>query len=76
MKIKDTVHVLSNVFLDTKIIYSNERTVTGEVSDNERELPVHLSSNPPPKKKKKSYESNAIATDLNRASYISSKITE
>lgn len=65
------------MFLDTKIIYSNERTVTGEVSDNERELPVHLSSNPPPpKKKKKSYESNAIATDLNRASYISSKITE
>ena len=63
------------MFLDTKIIYSNERTVTGEVSDNERELPVHLSSTPPPKKKK-SYESNAIATDLNRASYISSKITE
>ena len=58
---KCTVEVKPEVFLDTKIGYSND-IITTEVKRNERKLPVHLSSKVP-----KWYTRNAIISDLNRA---------
>ena len=56
-----TVEKKPEIFLDTKIGYSND-IITTEVKRNERKLPVHLSSKVP-----KWYTRNAIISDLNRA---------
>ena len=63
---KYTVEVKPEVFLDTKIVYSND-VITTEVKRNERKLPVHWSSKLP-----KRYKRNAIISDLNRATRIAS----
>ena len=64
--VKYTVEVKPEVFLDTKIVYSND-VITTEVKRNERKLPVHWSSKLP-----KRYKRNAIISDLNRATRIAS----
>ena len=58
---KYTVEVKPDIFLDTKIVYSNDVIIT-EVKRNERKLPVHWSS-----KVSKRYKRNAIISDLKRA---------
>ena len=63
---KYTVEVKPEIFLDTKIIYSND-VITTEVKRNDRKLPVHWSSKVP-----KLYKKNAIISDLNRATRIAS----
>ena len=63
---KYTVEENPEIFLDTKIIYSND-VVTTEVKRNEKKLSVHLSSKFP-----KWYKRNAIISDLNRATRIAS----
>ena len=63
---KYTVEVKPEIFLDTKIIYSND-VITTEVKRNDRKLPVHWSSKVP-----KRYKRNAIISDLNRATRIAS----
>ena len=66
LKTKYTVEVKPEIFLDTKIIYSND-VITTEVKRNEGKLPVHWSSKVP-----KRYKRNAIISDLNRATRIAS----
>ena len=61
-----TVEKKPEIFLDTKIGYSND-IITTEVKRNERKLPVHLSSKVP-----KRYTRNAIISDLNRATRMAS----
>ena len=61
---KYTVEVKPEIFLDTKIVYSND-VITTEVKRNDRKLPVHWSSKVP-----KWYKRNAIISDLNRATHI------
>ena len=51
---KYTVEVKPEIFLDTKIVYSND-VITIEVKRNDRKLPIHWSSKIP-----KSYKRNAI----------------
>ena len=63
---KYTVAVKPEIFLGTKIVFSNGKTKT-EVKRNERKLPVHWSSKVP-----KRYKRNAIISDLNRATRITS----
>ena len=63
---KYTVEVKPEIFLDTKIVYSND-VITTEVKRNDRKLPVHWSSKVP-----KRYKRNAIISDLNRATRIAS----
>ena len=63
---KYIVEVKPEIFLDTKIVYSND-VITTEVKRNERKLPVHWSSKVP-----KLYKRNAIINDLNRATRIAS----
>ena len=63
---KYTVEVKPEIFLDTKIVYSND-VITTEVKRNDRKLPVHWSSKVP-----KWYKRNAIISDLNRATRIAS----
>ena len=63
---KYTVKVEPEIFLDTKIVYSND-VITTEVKRNDRKLPVHWLSKVP-----KWYKSNAIISDLNRATRIAS----
>ena len=63
---KHTVEVKPDIFLDTKIVYSNDSIAT-EVKCNERKLPVHWSS-----KVVKRYKRNAIIGDLNRATGVAS----
>ena len=64
--IKYTVEVKTDIFLETKIVYSND-VITTEVKRNDRKLPVHWSSKVP-----KWYKRNAIISDLNRATRIAS----
>ena len=63
---KYTVGVKPEIFLDTKIVYSND-VITTEVKRNEGKLPVLWSSKVP-----KRYKRNAIISDLNRATRIAS----
>ena len=63
---KYTVEIKPELFLDTMIVYSND-ILTTEVKRNERKLPFHWSS-----KVLKRYKRNAIISDLNRATRISS----
>ena len=63
---KYTFEVKPEIFLDTKIVYSND-VITTEVKRNDRKLPVHWSSKVP-----KRYKWNAIISDLNRAIRIAS----
>ena len=63
---KYTVEVKSEIFLDTKIVYSND-VITTEVKGNDRKLSVHWSLKVP-----KWYNRNAIISDLNRATHIAS----
>ena len=63
---KYTVEIRPEIFLDKKIVYSND-VITTEVKRNDRKLPVHWSSNVP-----KRYKKNAIISDLNRATRIAS----
>ena len=63
---KYKVEVKPEIFLDTKTVYSND-VITTEVKRNDRKLPVHWSSKVP-----KWYKSNAIISDLNRATRIAS----
>ena len=63
---KYTAEVKPEIFLDTKIVYSND-VITTEVKRNERKLPVHWSS-----KVTKRYKRNAIISDLNRTTHIAS----
>ena len=63
---KYTFEVKPEIFLDTKIVYSND-VITTEVKRNDRKLPVHWSSKVP-----KWYKRNAIISDLNRATRIAS----
>ena len=65
-KIKYTIEVKPEIFLDTKIVYSND-IITTEVKRNEGKLPVLWSSKVP-----KRYKRNAIISDLNRATRIAS----
>ena len=60
---KFAVEVNPEIFLNTKIVYSND-VITTEVKRYGRKLPVHWSSNVP-----KRY---AIINDLNRATGIAS----
>ena len=63
---KYTVEVNPEIFLDTKVVYSNDVIIT-EVKHNERKLPVYWSS-----KVLKWYKGNVIISDLNRATHIAS----
>ena len=63
---KYTVEIRPEIFLDKKIVYSND-VITTEVKRNDRKLPVHWSSKVP-----KRYKRNAIISDLNRATRIAS----
>ena len=63
---KYTVEVKPEVFLDTKIVYSND-VITTESKRNDRRLPVHWSSKAP-----KPYKRNATISDFNRATCIAS----
>ena len=63
---KSTVEVKPGIFLDTKIVYSND-VITTEVKRNDRKLSVHWSP-----KVSKRYKKNAIISDLNRAKRIAS----
>ena len=63
---KYTVEVKPEIFLDTKIVYSND-VITIEVKRNDRKLPIHWSSKIP-----KSYKRNAIISYLDRATHIAS----
>ena len=63
---KYIVEVKPEIFLDTKIVYSND-VITTEVKRNERKLPVHWSLKLP-----KRYKRNAIISDLNTATRIAS----
>ena len=63
---KHTVEVKPDIFLDTKIVYSNDSIAT-EVKCNERKLPVHWSS-----EVAKRYKRNVIIGNLNRATGIAS----
>ena len=65
-KIKYTIEVDPDKFLDTKIIQKNG-FVTTEVNRKEGKLPVHWTSRIP-----KRYKRNSITSDLNRALRISS----
>ena len=65
-KMKYTVEVKPEIFLGTKIVYSND-VIRTEVRRDERKLPVHWSSKVP-----KQYKRNAIISDLNRAACIAS----
>ena len=60
-KIKYTIEVDPDKFLDTKIIKENG-IVTTEVNRKVRKLPVHWTSRIP-----KRYKSNSITSDLSRA---------
>ena len=66
LNMKYTVEIKPEIFLDTKIVFSND-VITTEVKRNERKLPVHWSSKVP-----KQYKRNAIISDLNRATRITS----
>ena len=61
---KYTVEVKTEIFLETKIVYSND-VITTEVKRNDIKLPVHWSLKVP-----KQYKRNAIISDLNRATRI------
>ena len=63
---KYTVEVKPEIFLDSKIVYSND-VITTEVQRNETKLPVQWSSTV-----SKRYKRNAIISDLNRATRIAS----
>ena len=67
---KYTVQVKPEIFLDRKIVYSND-VFTTEVKRNEKTLPVHWSS-----KVMKRYERSAIISDLNRATPITSFLAD
>ena len=60
---KYTVEVKTEIFLETKIVYSNDVITT--VKRNDRKLPVHLSSKVP-----KRYKRNVFISNLNRATRI------
>ena len=61
---KPTVEVKPEIFLDTKIVFSNDVITTG-LKRSKRKLPVHWSSKVP-----KRYKRNAINSDLNKATRI------
>ena len=58
-------------YVDTKLIYSDDRGVITEINCNKRKLLVRW-----PWDISKMYERNAIITDSNRGSHISSNITK
>ena len=58
-------------YLDTKLMYSDDRGVITEINCNKRKLLVRW-----PWDISKMYERNAIITDSNRGSHISSNITK
>ena len=64
--IKYAVELKPEIFLDTKIVYSNGVIAT-EVKRNERKLPAHWSS-----KVQKRYKRNDIISDLNKGTCIAS----
>ena len=68
--IKSTIETIPQKFLDTKIIYEDNKIKT-KVHRNERKLPVHWASKIP-----KRYNPNAINADLNRAARIASIFTK
>ena len=68
--IKDTIEIMAQKFIDTKIIYEDNQIKT-KVHRNERKHPVHWTSKIP-----KRYKQNAINADLNRAARIASNFTE
>ena len=61
---KYTAEVKPEIFLDTKIVYSNDVIAT-EVKRNDRRLLVHWSSKVP-----KWYKRNAAISDLNKATCL------
>ena len=67
---KYTVEVKSEIFLERKIVYSND-VFTTEVKRYEKTLPVHWSS-----EVMKRYERSAIISDLNRATRIASFLAD
>ena len=69
-KIKYTIGVDHDKFLDTKIIQENSIATT-EVNLEDRKLPVHWTSRIP-----KRYKRNSITSDLNRALRISSYLND
>ena len=66
-KIKFTVEVAPTKFLDTRIIYNPDNTISTEVYRSSSKLPVPWSSKVPNR-----YKRNAINSDLYRAKRISS----
>ena len=69
-KIKYTIEVNPDKFLDTKIIQKNG-VVTTEVNWKDGKLPVHWSCRIP-----KRYRKNSIISDLNKALHISSSLKD
>ena len=63
---KYTVEAKPEIFLDKKIVYSND-VITTEVKHNKRKVSVHWSP-----KVSKQHKMNAIISDLNRATCIAS----
>ena len=66
-KIKMTVEISPTKFLDTKLVYSDNGSITTEVYRKPTKLPVPWSSKVP-----KRYKRNTINTELHRAKRIAS----